>query len=71
MISIDMKVIDKGLCGKGHSDPFIKLVGEHGSSFKVKLGSRAELDHYEIDEIFVVKIINEQQKLTFSEDELR
>lgn len=63
MVSIDMKVIDKGLQGKGHSVAFVKLAGEDGSSMKIILDSRNDLYKFEIGEIYTVKVVCEQQKL--------
>jgi hypothetical protein len=61
--SIAMKVIDKGLQGKGHKDPFIKLAADDGSRMKVMLESRSDLVRFDIEEIFIVKISQDQQKL--------
>jgi len=72
MVVLDMKVVDKGLQGKGHKDPFIKLAAEDGSSLKMMLESRRDLDLFQIEEIYTVKIYTEQQKLSTEteEDEL-
>jgi len=59
----DMKVIDKGLQGKGHNTPFVKLVGEDGSSLKLILDSKSQLDDYQIEDELTVRLNAEQQTL--------
>jgi len=63
-MNVDMKVIDKGLKGKGHSVAFVKLVSEDGSSLNVVLDSRAQLSAFQLEEIFTVRISQDQQKLS-------
>ena len=62
----DMKVIDKGLQGKGHKIPFIKLVGEDGSTLKLVLESKSQLDDYQIEDELTIRLNQEQQKLASS-----
>lgn len=66
-MDIDMKVIDKGLKGKGHSVAFVKLVSEDGSALTVIFVSRSQLIDFDLEDIFTVRIIQEQQKLTQNE----
>lgn len=65
---IDMKVVHKGLQGKGNKTAVLKLAGEDGSSLKLILDSRRDLDNYVIGEILTVKIAAEQMKLTEEDD---
>ena len=63
-MEVDMKVIDKGLKGKGHSVAFVKLVSEDGSALTMILDSRSQLNEFELEDIYTVKIVQEQQKLS-------
>jgi len=66
---IDMKVVHKGLQGKGNKTAVVKLAGDDGSSLKLILDSRRDLDGYMIGEILTVKVAAEQMRLTEEEDE--
>ena len=63
-MEIDLKVIDKGLKGKGHKTAVIKFAGECGSKLTLILDSRSDLMHFGLEEIYTVKIVQEQQKLS-------
>jgi len=61
---VDMKVVHNGLQGKGNKTAVVKLAGDDGSSLKLILDSRRDLDDYIIGEILTVKVVAEQMKLT-------
>ena len=66
-----MKVIDKGLQGKGHSIAFVKLVGDDGSTLKLILDSRSQLAAFELEEELTVRLCQEQRKMDeYKEDEV-
>jgi len=69
-MEVDMKVIDKGLKGKGHSVAFVKLVSEEGSALTMILDARSQLSAFELEEIYTVKIVQEQQKLRLEKEEI-
>jgi len=69
-MEFDMKVIDKGLQGKGHSVAFVKLAGDDGSTLKLILDSRSQLAAFELEEELTVKLCQEQRKMDdFHEEE--
>lgn len=59
----DMKVIDKGLQGKDHNTPFVKLFGEDGSTMKIILDSKSQLADYTVEEMLTVRLNKEQTTL--------
>lgn len=63
MLQREFKVISKGLKGKNKDTPFIKLVTEYGETMTLHLTDRRELNEYHIEEVFTVKMVQEQQKL--------
>lgn len=65
---VDMKVVHKGLQGKGNKTAVLKLAGDDGSSLKLILDSRRDLDGYTIGEILTVKVAAEQMRLPTEED---
>ena len=69
-MEVDMKVIDKGLKGKGHSVAFVKLVSEEGSSLTMILDTKSQLSVFGLEEIYTVKIVQEQQKLRLEKEEI-
>lgn len=70
-MDFDMKVIDKGLQGKGHSVAFVKLAGEDGSTLKLILDSRSQLAAFELEEELTVRLCQEQRKMDeYKEDEV-
>jgi len=70
-MDFDMKVIDKGLQGKGHSVAFVKLAGDDGSSLKLILDSRSQLAAFELEEELTVRLCQEQRKIEDFADEER
>jgi hypothetical protein len=58
----DFKVVSKGLTGK-HDTPFVKLVSEYGDKVTWHFSERKELDDFHIEEVFTVKIVQEQVTL--------
>ena len=66
-MEVDMKVIDKGLKGKGHSVAFVKLISEEGSALTMILDSRSQLSVFDLGEIYTVKLAKEQQKLSMND----
>lgn len=67
-MEVDMKVIDKGLKGKGHKIPFVKLVGEDGDKLELILDSKSGLSDYQLEEVKTVKVVTEQQRLTLDKE---
>jgi hypothetical protein len=59
----DFKVVSKGLKGKNHT-PYIVLQTLEGEKLTLHLESKTQLDEFEIDQEFTVKIVEgEQQSL--------
>ena len=58
----DLTVKSKGVEGKNET-PFVRMKGDSGTTLKLNVASKAELDNFQIDETFTVKIVKEQQEL--------
>jgi len=59
----DFKVVSKGLKSKRRT-PFVILQSLEGEKLTLHLESQAQLDEFEIDQTFTVKIVEgEQRKL--------
>ena len=60
----DFKVVSKGLKGKKNQTPFVTLQTLEGEKLTLHLESKQQLDEFEIDQAFTVKIVEgEQQQL--------
>ena len=60
----DFKVVSKGLKGKKNQTPFVALQTLEGEKLTLHLESKQQLDQFEIDQAFTVKIVEgEQQQL--------
>lgn len=59
----DFKVVSKGLKGRNRDTPFVKLVTEYGESLTLHLPDRKSLNEFHIEEVFTVKIVQEQQTI--------
>jgi len=60
----DFKVVSKGLKGKKNQTPFVTLQTLEGEKLTLHLESKQQLDQFEIDQAFTVKIVEgEQQQL--------
>ena len=62
----DFKVISKGLKGKNKDTPFVSLVSEYGEKLILHLPDRKQLNDFHIEQIFTVKITQEQNTLDIS-----
>jgi len=63
MLQRDFKVVSKGLKGKDET-PFVTMVTVEGEKLTLYLESKQQLDQFEIDQEFTVKIVEgEQRKL--------
>ena len=59
----DFKVVSKGLKGKNKT-PFVTLQTLEGEKLTLHLESKTQLDQFEVDQEFTVKIVEgEQQSL--------
>lgn len=59
-------VKSKGVVGKAEV-PYVVLKDDRGTVLNLKLNVESELEDYPIGGILTVKIVNEQQTLTFEE----
>lgn len=57
----DFKVLCKGLKGRNKDTPFVKLVTEYGETLTLHLPDRKSLNDFHIEEVFTVRIVQEQQ----------
>lgn len=64
MLQRDFKVVSKGLKGKKNQTPFVILQTLEGEKLMLHLESKQQLNQFEIDQEFTVKIVEgEQQSL--------
>lgn len=59
----DFKVLCKGLKGQNKDTPFVQFVSEYGEKLEIHVPSRKDLDDFHIEEVFTVKIVQEQQTI--------
>jgi len=58
----DFKVLSKGLKGR-HQTPFVTLKTVEGEKLTLHFEDKRQLDDFQIEQIFTVKIIQEQTTL--------
>jgi hypothetical protein len=68
MLQRDFKVVSKGLKGK-HQTPFVTLITAEGDKLTLHFEDKRQLDNFQIEQIFTVKILQEQTTLHIGSEE--